>query len=73
MKKIIFLLVILFISGCNEINSFEDCINAGNPAMESYPRQCMANGKTFVEDIKTHIPTLSSKAIEAENLRIESK
>ena len=33
------------------INSFEDCINAGNPAMESYPRQCRAAGKTFVEEI----------------------
>ena len=33
------------------INSFEECIAAGNPAMESYPRQCMANGKTFVEEI----------------------
>jgi hypothetical protein len=34
-----------------EINNFEDCIAAGNPAMESYPRQCRANGKTFVEEI----------------------
>jgi hypothetical protein len=22
------------------ISTFEDCINAGNPAMESWPRQC---------------------------------
>ena len=34
-----------------DINSFEDCIAAGFPAMESYPRQCRANGKTFVEEI----------------------
>jgi len=33
-----------------EINNFEQCINAGNPAMESYPRQCMANGRTFTEE-----------------------
>lgn len=33
-----------------DINSFEDCINAGNPAMESYPRQCRTqNGETFTE------------------------
>ncbi|OGY44355.1 MAG: hypothetical protein A2731_00095 [Candidatus Buchananbacteria bacterium RIFCSPHIGHO2_01_FULL_39_8] len=42
-------------TGCNladsEINSFQDCIDAGNPVMESYPRQCRANGKTFTEDI----------------------
>lgn len=24
------------------INNFEDCVNAGNPVMESYPRQCRA-------------------------------
>ncbi|MBD3362058.1 hypothetical protein GF358_04705 [Candidatus Woesearchaeota archaeon] len=33
------------------INDFESCIAAGNPAMESYPRQCRANGQTFVEEI----------------------
>ena len=35
------------------INSFEDCIAAGNPAMESYPRQCRdsLSDKTFVEVI----------------------
>ena len=34
------------------INSFEDCIAAGYPLMESYPRQCwVADGRTFVEVI----------------------
>ncbi len=34
------------------VGDFEDCIKAGNPAMESYPRQCRTNdGRTFVEDI----------------------
>lgn len=33
-----------------EISSFEDCISAGYPVMESYPRQCRtSDGKTFVE------------------------
>ena len=36
----------------NLINSFEDCVSAGNPIMESYPRQCRTeNGKHFVEEI----------------------
>ena len=35
----------------NKIDSFEKCIQAGNPAMESYPRQCKANGKNFIENI----------------------
>ena len=34
-----------------KITNFDECIAAGNPAMESYPRQCMANGQTFVEEI----------------------
>lgn len=33
------------------ITNFEECIEAGNPAMESYPRQCRANNETFTEDI----------------------
>ncbi len=31
------------------ITSFETCASAGNPIMESFPRQCRANGQTFVE------------------------
>jgi len=34
------------------INNFEECIAAGNPAMESYPRQCNACGQHFVEEIE---------------------
>lgn len=33
------------------VSSFEDCVAAGNPVMESWPRQCAADGQTFVEDI----------------------
>lgn len=44
-------------TGCGDedifqnVTSFEECVNAGNPVMESYPRQCSAGGETFVEDI----------------------
>lgn len=35
------------------ITSFEECVAAGNPVMESYPRQCRsAGGGLFVEDIE---------------------
>lgn len=34
------------------IDSFDDCIYSGYPIMESYPRQCSANNKTFTEEIK---------------------
>ena len=36
------------------INNFEECIAAGNPAMESDPRQCRTeDGKHFVEVLET--------------------
>jgi len=35
-----------------EVTSFEECVAAGNPVMESYPRQCRANGRIFVEEIR---------------------
>lgn len=34
------------------ITNFEECAAAGNPVMESYPRQCRAkDGRVFVEEI----------------------
>lgn len=33
------------------ISSFQECMDAGYPIMESYPRQCNAGGSNFVEDI----------------------
>jgi len=33
------------------VASFEDCVAAGNPVMESYPRQCRHGDDLFVEDI----------------------
>lgn len=34
-----------------KITSFEDCISAGIPVQESYPRRCIFEGKSFTEDI----------------------
>lgn len=33
------------------ISNFEECVAAGYPVLESYPRQCQANGQTFTEYI----------------------
>ena len=34
------------------MNSFEDCAKAGNPILETYPRQCRtSDGKSFTEII----------------------
>jgi hypothetical protein len=39
-------------AGASTIDSFEECAAAGNPIMESYPRQCRApDGQTFTEDV----------------------
>jgi hypothetical protein len=35
----------------NEINSFEECVAAGFPVMESYPPQCTDGNQTFMQDI----------------------
>jgi glyoxylase-like metal-dependent hydrolase (beta-lactamase superfamily II) len=40
----------------SQITNFEQCAAAGNPVMESYPRQCTADGQTFVEEIKMEMP-----------------
>lgn len=51
------ILMCFFVVGCTEdsskteINSFEECIAAGNPVMESYPRQCKSGEQTFTEQI----------------------
>lgn len=34
-----------------EVTNFQECVEAGNEVMESYPRQCSAGGETFTEDI----------------------
>ena len=42
----------LNLKGSINITNFEECIEAGNPAMESFPRQCRTeNGLHFVEDV----------------------
>ena len=41
------------------IDIFKECIDAGYPAMESYPRQCRAGDKTFVEDIGNELEKIN--------------
>lgn len=39
------------------VNSFEACVAAGHPVMESYPRQCsVPGGQSFTEDIEAEEP-----------------
>jgi hypothetical protein len=51
-----------------QITNFNECINAGNPVMESYPRQCIDSktDTTFIEEIDEIInePTPEEPTIE---------
>lgn len=59
MKSLISMFVITMLvvfAGCteekqSEISNFEECVEAGNPIMESYPRKCQSDGKTFTEEL----------------------
>ena len=46
----------LFERGANQkdlaVSDFLSCVRAGNPVMESYPRQCAHAGQTYVEEIE---------------------
>lgn len=37
------------------ITNFAECEAAGNPVMESYPRQCNADGKNFTEELPDEV------------------
>jgi len=41
------------------INSFDDCVRAGYPVMESYPRKCITpDRKTFIEEVQNNSPEI---------------
>jgi len=47
------------------VSSFEECLSAGYPALESYPRQCQTpDGRTFTEDIGNELEKLDLIKIE---------
>ena len=47
-----------------EINSFEDCVAAGNPVMESFPRQCRTeDGQLFAEEVEGDQTGTSSQSV----------
>lgn len=42
-----------------QITNFMECANAGNPVMESYPRQCRAGDETFIENIGNELEKMN--------------
>ena len=67
MKNIIRVIIIIVVLGLAitwfsgrqeyvEVSSFDECVSAGNPVMESYPRKCRSEaGLVFVEDIGSEL------------------
>jgi hypothetical protein len=44
--------IVYFNKGYSGVSSFDECVEAGHPVMESFPRKCaVPNGPTFTEDI----------------------
>ena len=58
-----------------EINSFDDCVKAGNPVMESYPRQCATpDGRSFTEEHCTEQNTTFTLTLaDAKQIAIDSE
>ncbi|MDD5606206.1 MAG: Gmad2 immunoglobulin-like domain-containing protein [Patescibacteria group bacterium] len=51
---VVILLVALWATGfldTSQVHDFRSCVEAGNPVMESYPRQCSDGVHTYTEDI----------------------
>ncbi len=42
------------------ITNFEECVAAGNPVMESFPEQCVANNQTFTKPISSYQECISA-------------
>lgn len=57
------------------VSSFDDCILAGNPVMESYPRQCRdeLTGKLFVEEIAPPVTATSSTPVSPATSTVPTK
>ena len=52
MNKMLLLTLVLVVMayGCTQVTDFESCVKAGNPVMESYPRQCKHGDTLYIED-----------------------
>ncbi len=54
---LVFSLILYFYrtSDSEEVASFKDCVEAGYPILETYPRQCkLPYGEIFVEDLESY-------------------
>jgi|GEM_PF-484000 len=53
------------------VTNFEECAEAGNPVMESYPRQCIHEGEHFVEEIsENELPPVGDEVTPKEEVAV---
>lgn len=55
-----------------EITTFEECAAAGNPVMESFPRQCVTAGKTFVEGVSSGVGSSTESMADQEGVTYDN-
>lgn len=87
-KEVVFILLlaslafVLGVGDCGEkvavsedvnVIDFESCIAAGNPAMESYPRQCRSGDNTYIEEIKEIVEGVETVNSEVKEFEIIAK
>lgn len=56
-------------NGQAAVSNFEECAAAGHPVMESFPRQCRAGERTFVEQVETDEVVVDEEALGWEAVR----
>lgn len=47
--------------GSLKIDSYDDCVAAGNPILESYPEKCIANNITYTKELEKNFCSPESK------------
>jgi hypothetical protein len=60
----------------SQVNNFDECVEAGYPVMESYPRQCrIPGGRTFTEEVEQCVTSGGEimSLSEAKQIAIESE
>lgn len=50
-----------------KVQNFVDCVAAGNDILESYPAQCVHEGKTFVQQLRTDVSVEEAQGLIEKN------
>lgn len=72
-KYLIIAVCALFVLTACEATNFDECVDAGNPVMESYPRQCKAGDKLFVEEIDDYMENVVEERHDCTETEKENK